>query len=99
MGVAQPITNGSLMGVMQAKVAPDMQGRVFSLTGSISGGLAPIGLLIAGPLSEAYGIQVWFVAGGLVCLLMSISGFIIPAVRNFEDYEAVSGEILEQPAE
>jgi DHA3 family macrolide efflux protein-like MFS transporter len=100
MGVSQPITNGSLMGVMQAKVSPDMQGRVFSLTGSVSGGLAPLGLIIAGPLSEAYGIQIWFVVGGIICLLMSISGFVIPTVRNFEDYEApTSGEMLEVPAE
>jgi DHA3 family macrolide efflux protein-like MFS transporter len=100
MGVSQPITNGSLMGVMQAKVSPDMQGRVFSLTGSVSSGLAPLGLIIAGPLSETYGIQVWFVVGGVICLLMSISGFIVPAVRNFEDYEAPSsGEMLEVTAE
>ncbi len=31
-----PITNGPLMAVMQAVVAPDMQGRVFTLMGSVS---------------------------------------------------------------
>ena len=88
MGFSQPITNGSLLGVVQAKVSPDMQGRVFSLLGSLAGGLAPLGLVIAGPLSETYGIQLWYIVGGITCILLAAGGLLIPAVRNFEDYEA-----------
>jgi len=99
MGISQPITNGSLMGVMQQKISPDMQGRVFSLTGAIAGGMAPIGLLIAGPLSEIYGIQIWYIVGGIICVVMAVSGLMIPHVRNFEDYQVGGGELLEQPAE
>ena len=99
MGIFQPITNGSLMGMMQKKVSPDMQGRVFSLVGSIAGGMAPIGLIVAGPLSEVYGIQIWYVVGGIMCVLMAIFGMLNPHVRNFEDFESGSGQISEVPAE
>jgi hypothetical protein len=41
--------------------------------------------LIAGPLSDALGIQVWFWAGGLICVLIGIAGFFIPAIMNIEN--------------
>lgn len=85
IGIVQPITNGSIMGLIQASVSPDMQGRVFTLVGSLAGGMAPIGLLIAGPLSDYLGIQTWFIIGGVVCVVMGIIGFMIPAVMNIEE--------------
>jgi MFS transporter, DHA3 family, macrolide efflux protein len=47
-----PITGGSSNAIWQAKVAPDVQGRVFAarrLIGQIS---YPLGLIIAGPLAD-----------------------------------------------
>ena len=52
LGVALPITNGSLSAVMMEQVAPDLQGRVFGTIGSMAGLMSPIGLLIAGPVSD-----------------------------------------------
>jgi len=85
LGLVQPITNGSLMGIVQAAVAPDMQGRVFTLIGSLAGGMSPIGLAIAGPIAEKLGIQTWFVIGGVSCLAMGLVGFLIPAVMTIEE--------------
>jgi DHA3 family macrolide efflux protein-like MFS transporter len=85
LGLAQPITNGSLMGIVQAAVAPDMQGRVFTLIGSLAGGMSPIGLTIAGPLADKLGIQTWFVIGGVACLAIGLVGFLIPAVMTIEE--------------
>lgn len=84
-GIMMPITNGSLGGIMQATVDPGMQGRVFSLTGSAATAMIPIGLALAGALSDAFGIQIWFQVGGIVTLLMGFVGFAIPAVMNIED--------------
>jgi DHA3 family macrolide efflux protein-like MFS transporter len=83
-GVMQPITNGPIGAIMQSVVTPDMQGRVFSLLNSLAGGMSPIGLLIAGPISDKVGIQAWFLLGGILCILMAVSGFFIPAVMNIE---------------
>jgi DHA3 family macrolide efflux protein-like MFS transporter len=85
IGLVQPITNGSLLGLVQAIVAPDMQGRVFTLISSLAGGMSPIGLAIAGPISDALGTQTWFIIGGLTCILMAVLGLMLPAVMNIED--------------
>jgi DHA3 family macrolide efflux protein-like MFS transporter len=84
VGIMQPITNGPIGGVMQSTVAPEMQARVFSLLGSLASGMAPIGLLVAGPISDQVGIQSWFLLGGILCILMAFAGFFIPAVLNIE---------------
>ena len=84
VGIMQPITNGPIFAVMQSTVAPDMQARVFSLLGSAAAAMSPIGLLIAGPLSDKFGIQTWFLLGGTLCLLMAFAGFFIPALQNVE---------------
>jgi DHA3 family macrolide efflux protein-like MFS transporter len=69
---------------MQSTVEPDIQARVMSLMGSVSAGAAPLGLLIAGPMSDLVGVQIWFVISGAICILMAVSGLAIPAVMNIE---------------
>jgi DHA3 family macrolide efflux protein-like MFS transporter len=97
VGIALPIANGSLGGLMQATVAPDMQGRVFTLTGSLAGGMSPIGLAIAGPISDALGKQTWFIVGGVTCIVMAVLGLLMPAVMNIEDEgKAINGKDQEE---
>lgn len=84
VGFMQPITNGPIFAIMQAVVDPAMQGRVLTLLSSVAGAMAPIGLLIAGPLSDRIGIQTWFLLGGLICVLMGVAGFFVPALMNIE---------------
>ncbi|KPK91602.1 MAG: hypothetical protein AMJ88_13090 [Anaerolineae bacterium SM23_ 63] len=84
-GIMMPIANGSIGGIMQATVDPGMQGRVFSLTGSAATAMIPIGLALAGVLSDAFDIQIWFQLGGIVTLLMGFVGLAIPAVMTIED--------------
>jgi hypothetical protein len=47
-----PIINASNQAIWQAKVAPDVQGRVFSIRRLIAWLVNPVALLIAGPLSD-----------------------------------------------
>lgn len=46
--------------------------------------LVTIGLLVAGPVADRFSIQVWFLFGGLLCILMAICGLFIPAVMQIE---------------
>ncbi len=85
LGLMTPIVNGPIFAIMQSTVAPDMQARVFSLLSSVAGGMAPIGLMIAGPISDKVGVQTWFVIGGVVCILMAVTGLFIPALMNIEN--------------
>ena len=47
-----PIINGSSQAIWQAKVAPDVQGRVFAARGMIAQIGAPVAMLISGPLAD-----------------------------------------------
>jgi DHA3 family macrolide efflux protein-like MFS transporter len=84
LGIMLPIANGSLGALMQTTIDPAIQGRVLTLVGSAATAMIPIGLAAAGPLSDAFGIQIWFVVSGLVCFTMGILQIIIPAVANIE---------------
>lgn len=93
MGISFPITNGPLLAAVQAVVAPEMQGRVFTLIGSAASAMSPLGLIIAGPVADRFGVQTWFVIGGIVTLGMAAAGYFIPAVMHLED-----GRSAEDPA-
>ncbi len=47
-----PIINGSNQAIWQSKVAPDIQGRVFSIRRLIAWLVSPLAMLIAGPLAD-----------------------------------------------
>ena len=48
----EPIVNGSDQAIWRAKVAPDVQGRVFSTQMLISNITLPLAMLLAGPLAD-----------------------------------------------
>ncbi len=100
VGFMLAMTNGPIFAVMQASVAPEMQGRVFALIGSLSVAMAPLGLLVAGPVADALGVGFWYVTAGGVMLLMAVLGFFIPAVVHLEDRstETGSAEVGSVPA-
>lgn len=85
VGLMTPITMGPFFAVIQSTVEPDMQARVFSLLSSVGTAMVPIGLMIAGPISDKIGIQAWFFFGGLLCVLMGTVGLFIPAIINIEE--------------
>ncbi|HUG33731.1 MAG TPA: MFS transporter [Anaerolineales bacterium] len=47
-----PLASASSQAVFQSKVAPELQGRVFSIRGMISRSVMPIAFLLAGPLAD-----------------------------------------------
>jgi len=47
-----PITNSSSQAIWQAKVDPDVQGRVFAIRGTIAQIAIPVSYLLAGPLAD-----------------------------------------------
>jgi DHA3 family macrolide efflux protein-like MFS transporter len=85
IGVINPIVNGPLLAAVQAAVAPELQGRVFTLINSMASAMSPIGLIIAGPIADKLGVQTWFIIGGVVTVLMGVAGLFIPAIMHFEE--------------
>jgi hypothetical protein len=47
-----PVANASAMSMLQAKIAPDVQGRVFAALTQMAMVLLPIAYLIVGPLAD-----------------------------------------------
>jgi len=84
VGIMTPMTMGPFFAMIQMTVEPDMQARIFSLLNSVGAGMVPVGLMVAGPVSDQFTIQVWFLFGGLLCILMAITGLFVPAVMNIE---------------
>lgn len=84
VGLMTPITMGPFFAVIQSTVEPDMQARVISLLSSVGTGMAPLGLMIAGPVADRVGIQAWFLLGGILCIFMAVTGLFIPTVMNME---------------
>ncbi len=84
-GIMNPITNGPLFALVQSSVRPDMQGRVMSLIMSAAAAMSPLSLMVAGPLSDTIGIRTWFWMGGMLCLLIGITAFFVPAIMNIEN--------------
>jgi hypothetical protein len=79
------IANGTFFATMQASIPPGMQGRVFTLLMSLSAGMAPLGLSIAGPVADIMGERIWFLVGGVAFTLMGVVAFFIPAIIYLED--------------
>ena len=84
-GFAIPFVNGPINAVLQGSVDPEMQGRVFSLVSSLAMAMSPLGLIIAGPVADAFGVTTWYVIAGIVTAFLGVAGFFIPAVVDIED--------------
>ena len=84
-GFMNPLINGPLFAILQATVAPEMQGRVFTLVGSLASAMMPLSLAVAGPVADAIGIQPWYVIGGATFALLGLGSFFVPAIVHLED--------------
>lgn len=101
VGLVLPMIDGPIMAIFQANIAPEVQGRVFALLSSLFSLTSPIGLILAGPISDWLGLQIWYVAAGLLCGVIGLAGFFIPTLVHIEEnnnrrvpepaYETVTG--------
>jgi MFS transporter, DHA3 family, macrolide efflux protein len=84
-GFANPIANGPLFAIFQAKIAPEMQGRAFTLLGSVASAMAPLSMLVGAPVANLLGERAWFVLAGIGALLMGAFMYANRHVRNVEE--------------
>jgi MFS transporter, DHA3 family, macrolide efflux protein len=84
LGVTVAVTNAPIGALLQSVVPPDMQGRIFTLLNAIAQAISPISLLLAGPIADTFGIQAWYLVGGVVCLLVAMVALRTPALVHLE---------------
>ena len=98
VGIMNAFANGPFFAILQSIVPTEIQGRVFTTLMSVSMGMAPIGLAIAGPLADWFGVQLWFILGALICGLMAIWIVLSPALLNLEASMAPAATPMESAA-
>jgi len=81
------LIDGPLLAIVQAVVAPEMQGRVMTLLGSSVKLATPLGLVLAGPLSDLVGVRYWFLAAGVLSLLLGGAGFFNRRLLGIEEQQ------------
>ena len=84
-GLAAPFFQGLFMALLQRIVRPDYLGRVMGVSGSLMSLACPLGLAAAGAMAEAWGAPVWFITGGILCVLCAGLCLLIPAVRRVDE--------------
>jgi MFS transporter, DHA3 family, macrolide efflux protein len=73
LGIGVCFASAPLSAILNSVVAKDMQGRVFTLMGSISSAMVPLGLAVAGPVADAFGVRlIYFIAGTALLLSMPL---------------------------
>jgi DHA3 family macrolide efflux protein-like MFS transporter len=88
MGTGIAFVNAPLGAIMNSIIAKDMQGRVFSLYGSLVTAMLPLGLLIGGPVADWLGIRsLYFIASGAWLIILSIAMFNKP-LMDLENQKA-----------
>ena len=98
-GVALSMANAPIIAVIQSVVPRDMQGRVFTLIGALAAAMSPLGLAIAGPVTDAIGMSAWYFIAGGAGLAMGIAAYFIPALMNIEQSgQKANGKQVTVPA-
>jgi DHA3 family macrolide efflux protein-like MFS transporter len=85
IGFLETLALGINGAVGQAIIPPEMQGRVFALLMTMSQIATPLGLAIAGPVSDALGVQFWWLLTGITITTVCVAAFFVPDIMHIED--------------
>ena len=70
--------------VMQTRAPAHLRGRVVGVMGSLAYAAGPLGLILAGPLADAAGLQVTFLALSLPMLVIGLIAIGLPSLRDLD---------------
>ncbi|MFX1523051.1 MAG: MFS transporter [Promethearchaeota archaeon] len=79
-----PITVATYLAIIQNVVSKDKIGRIMSIDHMISMAIAPLGALLAGPLSEIMGIIPLFLLFALLGIIQPIAIWVFTKIRQLE---------------
>jgi H+ antiporter protein len=80
-GPIQPIYNY----VMQTRAPHHLRGRVVGVMAGLTYAAGPLGLLVAGPLTDAAGLKVTFLTLAVPILLVGVIACGLPSLRELDD--------------
>jgi len=85
VGIMNTLANGPFFAILQSVVPPMMQGRVFTVLMSISMSATPIGLALAGPLADRWGVQLWYLLSAPICAVIGVWIVLSPTLLHLEE--------------
>ncbi|TJY09185.1 MFS transporter [Lentilactobacillus buchneri] len=83
-GIATPFFNTLLMAMIQQSYPPQQLGRVLGVLNSLMSLTGSIGLIFAGPLADALGVEMLFVIAGIGTVICGIFALMIPIMREYD---------------
>lgn len=92
VGLAVPFFSTPSMTLLQLRVEPEKQGRVFGFVGIVMAVAMPLGMVIFGPLADQLPVQWILVAAGVLTFIVVALALVVPAGR-----EAIREGAVETP--
>ncbi len=84
MGSMGPFFEGLYTVILQTKIEPQKQGRVFSIVMSFMQLATPIGLFLVAPIAEQIGVEKMFVISGILMIIATLVTISLKTIRNEE---------------
>lgn len=83
-GIVTPFYTTLLMAMIQQSFPADQLGRVLGVLNSLTSMAGPVGLIFAGPLADAIGVEKLFIIGGIGSLLCGLAMWLMPSARTYD---------------
>ncbi len=93
VGLAVPFFSTPAMTLLQLRVEPEKQGRVFGFVGIVMAVAMPLGMVIFGPLADQLPVQRILVGAGVLTFIVVALALAVPAGR-----EALREGAVEMPS-
>lgn len=82
MGLSSPFYMGVHVSIYQEKISSEFLGRIMSLSLSVTTIAGLLGVGIGGLLADGFGVETWFLIGGILMLISGCLFVVFPSVRN-----------------
>jgi DHA3 family macrolide efflux protein-like MFS transporter len=80
VGLMFPVALGPIRAIYQSSVRTEMQGRFFTLNDAVVRATSPLGLAVAGPVADAFGIRILWVIAGIALVGLAVTRLLTPAI-------------------
>jgi DHA3 family macrolide efflux protein-like MFS transporter len=82
LGASGNLYNVPFIAYMQETVPHESQGRAFSLMNTLFSVTMPVGIAIAGPVAEKFGVPFWFSVSGVAIVIASLLSFMLTQLKK-----------------
>lgn len=82
VGLAVPFFSTTSVTVLQERVEPERQGRVFGFVGIVMAVAMPLGMAVFGPLADRFSVESLLIAAGVLMLVVALVAVALPSGRR-----------------